>query len=96
MSSQLINEDFSVYKYKLIDFLEELHQFTIEVGNEEFQKIISNLRSNINEPFLFGMNSKRLSNISAQTGGNLRKEKGPVHHSSLNVKNDNSPLFIKN
>ncbi|MDX1699343.1 MAG: dynamin family protein, partial [Melioribacteraceae bacterium] len=53
MSTQLISEKFSVYKFKLIDFLKELHEFTIEVGNEEFQKIISDLRANINEPFLF-------------------------------------------
>ena len=53
MRDQLINEKFSVYKYKLTDFLRELHEFTIEMGNEDFQKNISDLRSNISEPFLF-------------------------------------------
>lgn len=53
MNSQLINENFSVYKFKLSDFLKELHDFTIDVGNQDFQKIISDLRANINEPFLF-------------------------------------------
>ncbi len=53
MQTQLINENFTIYKYKLIDFLKELHQFTIDVGNPDFQKIVSDLRSNINEPFLF-------------------------------------------
>ncbi len=53
MSSDLINENFTIYKFKLADFLKELHQFTIDVGNPDFQKIVSDLRSNINEPFLF-------------------------------------------
>lgn len=53
MKTELINENFSIYKFKLADFLKDLHQFTIEVGNPDFQKIISDLRSNINEPFLF-------------------------------------------
>lgn len=53
MNSQLINENFSIYKFKIIDFLKELHQFTIEAANTDFQKIISDVRANINEPFLF-------------------------------------------
>ena len=53
MHADLINENFSVYKFKIIDFLKVLHQFTIEVGNQEFQKVISDSRSNIYEPFLF-------------------------------------------
>ncbi len=53
MHADLINENFSIYKFRIIDFLKELHQFTIEVGNPEFQKVISDARSNINEPFLF-------------------------------------------
>lgn len=53
MNSQLINENFSVYKFKLTSFLQELHDFVIETNNKEFQKIVSDLRSNINEPFLF-------------------------------------------
>ena len=53
MQTQLINEKFSVYKFKLDDFLKELHQFTIDFNNDEFQKVVSDLRTNINEPFLF-------------------------------------------
>lgn len=53
MHAELINENFSIYKFRIIDFLKELHQFTIDVGNPEFQKVISDARSNINEPFLF-------------------------------------------
>ncbi len=53
MSSQLINEMFSIYKFKLADYLKQLHDFTIDVGNKEFQQIVSGLRANINEPFLF-------------------------------------------
>ncbi|MCW8850096.1 MAG: dynamin family protein [Melioribacteraceae bacterium] len=53
MQTQLISENFSIYKFKLINFLKQLHEFTIDVGNKDFQKIVSGLRSNINEPFLF-------------------------------------------
>lgn len=53
MQTQLINETFTIYKFKLSDFLKYLHQFTIDVGNPDFQKIVSDLRTNINEPFLF-------------------------------------------
>ncbi|MFZ1289297.1 MAG: dynamin family protein [Melioribacteraceae bacterium] len=53
MQSHLINENFTIYKFKLSNFLKELHQFTIDIGNPDFQKIVSDLRSNINEPFLF-------------------------------------------
>jgi len=53
MNSQLINENFSVYKFKLTAFLQELHEYIIETGNKDFQKIVSDLRANINEPFLF-------------------------------------------
>jgi GTPase Era involved in 16S rRNA processing len=53
MQTQLINEKFSVYKFKLDNFLKELHQFTINSKSDEFQKIVSDLRTNINEPFLF-------------------------------------------
>lgn len=53
MESQLINEKFTIYKFKLSDFLKELHQFTIDIGNPNFQKVVSDARSNINEPFLF-------------------------------------------
>lgn len=53
MQPDLINEKYSIYKSKIIDFLQGLHQFTIDVNNPDFQKIISDLRSNINEPFLF-------------------------------------------
>ncbi len=53
MQPQLINEKFSVYKFKLDNFLKELHQFTIASNSNEFQKIISDLRTNINEPFFF-------------------------------------------
>jgi len=53
MESQLINEKFTIYKFKLSDFLKELHQFTIDIGNPDFQKVVSDARLNINEPFLF-------------------------------------------
>ncbi len=53
MTEGILNEKFSEYRFKVDEFLKELHTFTIEVNNEEFQKIIGDLRSNINEPFLF-------------------------------------------
>ena len=53
MFNDIVNEKYQEHRFKVDEFLKELHQFTIEVNNEEFQKIIANLRSNINEPFLF-------------------------------------------
>ncbi len=53
MINEILNETFQEYRFKVDEFLKELHQFTIEVNNEEFQKVVSDLRSNINEPFLF-------------------------------------------
>ncbi|MBK7105053.1 MAG: dynamin family protein [Ignavibacteriae bacterium] len=77
MQTQLINENFNIYKYKLIDFLKELHQFTIDAGNSDFQKIISDLRSNINEPFLFvvvgEVKSGKSSFINALLNDNICK-----------------------
>lgn len=77
MNSPLINENFSVYKFKLTDFLKELHDFTIDVGNKDFQKIISDLRANIDEPFLFvvvgEVKSGKSSFINALLGENICK-----------------------
>jgi ribosome biogenesis GTPase A len=77
MQTQLINENFTIYKFKLIDFLKDLHQFTIDVGNPEFQKVVSDLRSNINEPFLFvvvgEVKSGKSSFINALLNDNICK-----------------------
>jgi len=53
MQNQIVNPKFQEYRFKVDEFLKELHHFTVKVENESFQKIISDLRSNINEPFLF-------------------------------------------
>ena len=53
MQNQIVNPKFQESRFKVDEFLKELHHFTVKVENESFQKIISDLRSNINEPFLF-------------------------------------------
>ncbi len=53
MLNAIVNEKYQEHRFKVDEFLKELHRFAIELDNEEFQKIIANLRTNINEPFLF-------------------------------------------
>lgn len=77
MTTDLVNEKFGIYKFKLSDFLKELHNFSIEVGNAEFQKIISDVRNNLNEPFLFvvvgEVKSGKSSFINALLGSDICK-----------------------
>lgn len=53
MNSELLDQEFSKYKFKVEEFLKDLHQLVIEINAQEIQDTISNLRGNINEPFLF-------------------------------------------
>ncbi|MBD3290367.1 GTP-binding protein, partial [candidate division KSB1 bacterium] len=53
MDTQIVNEKFYQYKFQLDELLKALEQFTFDIENKDFQQIISNLRTNINEPFLF-------------------------------------------
>ena len=53
MDNQIINETFFEFKFHLNELLKTVHQFSFDLRNDEIQKIISNLRTNINEPFLF-------------------------------------------
>lgn len=77
MQENLISEKFEVYKFKFSEFLSQFHQFTIDVGNKELQQHISNLRSNINEPFLFvvvgEVKSGKSSFINALLGAEVCK-----------------------
>ena len=53
MQYPIINETFQEYRFKLDEFLKGLHKLSVDIGSSEFQNIVSDLRSNINEPFLF-------------------------------------------
>ncbi len=53
MDKHIVDEVFYQYKFRLDELLKALEQFTFDIENKEFQEIISSLRTNINEPFLF-------------------------------------------
>ena len=53
MGNQILNETFYKYKFQIDELLKGLHRFSFDIQNHELQQIISNLRTNINEPFLF-------------------------------------------
>lgn len=53
MTDQILSQAFYQYKFKLEEFLKNLHQFTFDINANEFQQIVSNLRTNVNDPFLF-------------------------------------------
>ena len=53
MKSEILDEKLVHYKFKMDELLKELHQLTFDVQSKELQELISNLRTNINEPFLF-------------------------------------------
>lgn len=77
MDNQIVNEKFYQYKFQLDELLKYLEQFTFDIGNKEFQQIISNLRTNINEPFLFvvvgEVKSGKSSFINALLGEDICK-----------------------
>ncbi|MEE4312826.1 MAG: dynamin family protein [candidate division KSB1 bacterium] len=53
MPSTIIDEKIVRYKFELDELLTELHDFTFSINNSDLQHLVSNLRTNINEPFLF-------------------------------------------
>lgn len=53
MSDAVIDAKFDAYKSRLNELLERLQQLATETGSTELQEIVSNLRTQINEPFLF-------------------------------------------
>jgi len=53
MNDAVIDATFSAYKTQLSELLEKLRQLTIDAGSTDLQEIVSNLRTQINEPFLF-------------------------------------------
>lgn len=77
MSDQILSNVYYKYKFSLEEFLKTLHQFTIDTNASAFQQIVSNLRSNINEPFLFvvvgEVKSGKSSFINALLGEDICK-----------------------
>ncbi len=77
MSDQILSHVYHKYKFSLEEFLKTLHQFTIDTNASAFQQIVSNLRSNINEPFLFvvvgEVKSGKSSFINALLGEDICK-----------------------
>jgi ribosome biogenesis GTPase A len=53
MNDAVIDPKFNAYKTRLSELLENLQQLASEAGSAELHEIVSNLRTQINEPFLF-------------------------------------------
>jgi ribosome biogenesis GTPase A len=53
MNQHLVDTTFSEYKFKIDELLKRLQELTFDIQNKELQEVAGNLRSNINDPFLF-------------------------------------------
>jgi len=53
MRHAIINDRFVILKDRLEDFLKDLHAFVNDMGGTSLPSIVSDLRSGLNEPFLF-------------------------------------------
>lgn len=76
-SANLISERFSAYKSQADHLLKELEDLTAKLKTEELQRTISNLRSNINDPYLFvvvgEVKSGKSSFVNALLGAEICK-----------------------
>jgi ribosome biogenesis GTPase A len=53
MNQHLVDTTFSEYKFKIDELLKRLQELTFDIQNKALQEVAGNLRSNINDPFLF-------------------------------------------
>ena len=53
MPHPIIDDRFALLKDRLENFLKDLHAFVIDMDGAELPSIVSDLRSGLNEPFLF-------------------------------------------
>ncbi len=49
----IINKDLQVYRTQIDQIVKELHDLTIDIHHSELEKVVSDLRNRINEPFMF-------------------------------------------
>lgn len=53
MSNEILDDKIVQYKFRIDELLKDLQQFTFDIQNKDLQDLINNLKTNINEPFLF-------------------------------------------
>lgn len=75
MTTSLVNETFSRYKYQLDALLKSLNPIAFDLNNTALQKVIDDLRGSLNEPFLFvvvgEVKAGKSSFINALLGENI-------------------------
>ncbi|MFK7770755.1 MAG: dynamin family protein [Saprospiraceae bacterium] len=49
----ILNNDLQKYKTQIDQIVKELHDLTIDISHSELEKVVSDLRNRINEPFMF-------------------------------------------
>lgn len=49
----IINDNLQKYKIQIDQIVRELHDLTIDISHTELEKVVSDLRNRINEPFMF-------------------------------------------
>jgi len=49
----IINNNLQVYRTQIDQIVKELHDLTIDIHHDELEKVVSDLRNRINEPFMF-------------------------------------------
>jgi len=53
MASKILDQELKQYRISLGEIIKDLHQLTIDIGNEEMAATLSDLRERIHEPFMF-------------------------------------------
>lgn len=51
--NNLISHDLQVYRAQVEEIVKDLHELSIQTGNEELSRTVSDLRNRINDPFMF-------------------------------------------
>ena len=53
MKNDIIDQDLQAFRARMDDLIKDLHQLTIDIGHDELAHTVSDLRTRINEPFMF-------------------------------------------
>ena len=53
MKNDIIDQDLQAYRARMDDLVKDLHQLTIDIHHDELAQTVSDLRTRINEPFMF-------------------------------------------
>ncbi|MEM9719330.1 MAG: dynamin family protein, partial [Bacteroidota bacterium] len=53
MKNDIIDQDLQAFRARMDDLIKDLHQLTIDIHHDELAQTVSDLRTRINEPFMF-------------------------------------------